>query len=294
MANQLLSLETLPKLPIISKTAHKHTRGHALIVAGSLEKSGAAILSSLAAMRSGVGLCTLALPSKAHDVIKSQLINVMSEVIPSDEKSVFLKQGLAVLISLLEKKHALLIGPGLAPDEDRKFWIHTLLQSTHIPMVIDAQALTDLGEKFGSIDFSKSNVVITPHAGEMSRLTKLSVEEIEAHREQVAQKYAKLWNVTILLKGSHTLIAHGDEIWTNQVDHECLSVAGTGDILAGILVSLLAQKISIFDAAKLAVYIHGRAGQRLGERVGVRGVLATDLFNEIPQVIHEIDTNQTT
>lgn len=294
MANKLLTLHTLPELPAISKTAHKHARGHALIVAGSLEKSGAAILSSLAAMRSGVGLCTLVLPSRAHDVIKSQLINVMSEIIPSDERSVFTKQGLSHLVSLLEKKNALLIGPGLAPDNDRKFWIHTIVRSTNIPIVIDAQALTDIGEKFESIDFHQSNVVITPHAGEMSRLTQLSVGDIEANREEVAQKYAKLWNVTVILKGSHTLIAKGDEIWRNEVDHECLSVAGTGDVLAGILVSLLAQKISIFDAAKLAVYIHGRAGQRLGNRVGVRGVLATDLLNEIPQVIHEIDSNQTT
>lgn len=288
---QILTAKALPKLPSIGKSAHKHVRGHALIIAGSREKSGASILASLSAMRSGVGLCTLALPSAAHDLVKSQLINVMSEVIPSDQNSVFTKQGLTTLTSILEKKSSILIGPGLAPDETRKFWIVSILQAIDIPLVIDAQALTDLGDKFETIDFSKSKVVITPHAGEMSKLTKLPVEEIEKNRQEIAVQFAKAWNVSIVLKGANTLIVSGGEVWENQMDHPCLSVAGTGDVLAGILVSLLAQGLSISEAARLSVYIHGRAGRRLGERIGVRGVLASDLFSEIPQVIHEIDSD---
>jgi hydroxyethylthiazole kinase-like uncharacterized protein yjeF len=181
----------LPKLPDIKNTAHKKTRGHALIIAGSKEKSGAAILSSLASMRSGVGLCTLALPSVAHTIIKSQTINVMSEEIPSTENSIFTKDGIEKLISILPGKDAILMGPGLAPDANRKLWIEKILSTTKAPLVIDAQALSDLGTSIDSIDFNNFQVAITPHEGEMSKLTGISVEEIHSNRIKTAQNFSK-------------------------------------------------------------------------------------------------------
>lgn len=284
----------LPKLPEISESAHKKTRGHALILAGSKEKSGASILCSLSSMRSGAGLCTLALPSAAHTIIKGQLINVMSEEIPSSEDSVFKKEGFDKLFSIFEGKTAMLIGPGLAPDPTRKVWIEKILSRSVFPIVIDAQALSDLGTDISSIDFSKYQVAITPHEGEMSKLTGLSVEEIHENRTKTAQTFAKKWNVHVILKGHHTVVASpSGETWINMVDHPCLSVAGTGDVLAGILVSLLAQGMTMFEACQLSVYIHGRTGQKLGIKMGVRGVLASDLLLEIPNVLNEINQNQT-
>ncbi|MEZ4845828.1 MAG: NAD(P)H-hydrate dehydratase [Bdellovibrionota bacterium] len=270
-------------------------RGHVLILAGSKEKSGAAILSSLSSMRSGVGLCTLALPSAAHMIIKSQLINVMSEEIPSTEDSVFKNEGLDKILALFEGKSAMLIGPGLAPDSRRKSWIEKMVAQSLFPMVIDAQALSDLATDISEISFEKHHVAITPHEGEMSKLTGLSVQEIHENRTKTAQTFAKKWNVHVILKGHHTVVASPTgETWINMVDHPCLSVAGTGDVLAGILVSLLAQGMTMFEACQLSVYIHGRAGQKLGQRMGVRGVLASDLLTEIPQVLNELNQNQTT
>ena len=290
--HQSLDITTLPKLPMIARDAHKNVRGHALIIAGSREKSGASILSSIAAMRSGVGLTTLALPSVAHDLIKSQLINVMSEILPSNKKSVFTPAAFVKTRGLLQKKTALLVGPGLAPDRNRNRWIKQILQKLEVPLVMDAQVLTDLGPSISNLRIRKQKVVITPHPGEMSRLTGISTDEIQKNRNEVARKFSKHWNVTVILKGANTIIAFpSGTTWINQVDHPCLSVAGTGDVLAGILVSLLAQNIIVEDACKLAVYIHGRAGQRLGHTIGIRGVVASDLFNEIPQVLHEIDQN---
>jgi NAD(P)H-hydrate epimerase len=282
----------LPQLPAIPKTSHKKLRGHSLIVAGSREKSGASILSSLAAMRAGVGLCTLAVPSVAHTMIKSQLVNVMSEEIPSDEHSNF-KNGSAEFIQkLLKDKTALLIGPGLAPDENRKKWLSEVLKEVRIPLVIDAQALSDLGKNIGDFDWQQHRAVITPHEGEMAKLTGLSVEEIHLNRSEVAQTYAKQWSLTVILKGFQTIVCTAQSSWVNSTDHPCLSVAGTGDVLAGILVSFLAQGLNVEDAGKLAVHVHGRCGQILGSRVGIRGVLATDLLNEIPLVLRELDQNQ--
>ncbi len=285
---------TLPKLPSISLTAHKKTRGHVLIIAGSKEKSGAAILSSLSSMRSGAGLCTLALPSAAHTIIKSQLINIMSEEIPSDEFSVFQSSSMDRLPRLFQDKTAILMGPGLAPDKNRKTWVEFILSNLQVPFVLDAQALTDLGTSISDIDWSKSKAIITPHEGEMSKLTGLSVDEIHANRSKIAQSYSKKWNVTVILKGHETVVTSSvGESWMNAVDHPCLAVAGTGDVLAGILVSLLGQGLPVMDACKLAVYIHGKAGVNLGEKIGTRGVLATDLLPEIPHVIYELDQNQT-
>lgn len=290
----IIDRKNLPSFPNISADANKKNRGHALIIAGSKEKSGAALLSSIASMRAGVGLCTLAVPSVAHAIIKSQLINVMSEEIPSNEQSVFESSSSTLISKWVENKTAVLIGPGLAPDPNRTKWIEKLLPDILCPLVIDAQALSDLASKISDIDFSKNKVVITPHPGEMSKLTGLSIEEIQKKRQEVAGTYSKQWNMVVVLKGHHTLIGFpSGTVWINQVDHPCLSVAGTGDVLAGILVSFLAQGLSIEDASRLAVYVHGSAGRRLGMRMGMRGVVATDLFNEIPQVIHEIDSNKT-
>lgn len=281
---------TFPKLPSISRTANKKTRGHALIIAGSKEKSGAAVLASLACARAGVGLCTLALPSEAHTIIKSQLINVMSEEIPSNAKSEFEIGAIDQLAPLAKNKTAILMGPGLAPDTNRVKWIEHLLSVSKLPFVLDAQALSDVGQDIEKIKWSEHQVVVTPHEGEMSRLTGLSVEEIQKNRSQVAIVHAKNWKCHVILKGFQTIIATpSGETYVNMVDHPCLSVAGTGDVLAGVLTSLLAQGIPTFDACKLAVHIHGRAGQKLGERAGIRGVLASDIINEIASVMNECE-----
>ena len=178
------------KLPEIDLNAHKNARGHALIVAGSKEKSGAAVLSSLACMRAGVGLTTLALPSAAHTIIKSQLINIMSEEIPSDEHSLFDSSGIEKLISVTKGKTAVLMGPGLTPDKNRKKWVEKTLASIEVPFVLDAQALSDLGPQINEINWSKSTAVITPHEGEMSKLTGLTSDQIHSDRENVAKTHA--------------------------------------------------------------------------------------------------------
>lgn len=287
-------MSPLPKLPTIALTAHKKVRGHALVIAGSREKSGAAVLSSLSCMRVGTGLCTLALPSVAHVMIKSQLINVMSEEIVSDEKSIFQSAGRESLVRCLQDKNAVLMGPGLAPDTNRVAWVELILSNIQVPFVLDAQALSDLGTQIADIDWSKHQVVVTPHEGEMSRLTGLSVDEIHSNRVTMAQTYSQKWGVYVVLKGHETVIASPTGLtWSNDVDHPCLSVGGTGDVLAGLLVGLLAQNIPVMDACKLAVYIHGRGGEVLGNKIGVRGVLATDLLNIIPTVLHELSQDQT-
>ena len=281
----------LPKFPELSQDTHKKKRGHALLIAGSKNKSGASVLSSLACARAGAGLVTLAVPKSAHAIVKSQLVDIMTEEVPSLETSVFSPGAIKHIEKGLIHKSAVLLGPGLAPDPNRKEFIEALLKKIHGPLVIDAQALTDLGERIGEIDFSGSSVVITPHPGEMSKLTGLSTREIQDRRFDIVEKYAKQWGLSIVLKGRYSMVGlPSGEIWVNQVDHPCLSVAGTGDVLSGILLSLLAQGLSVKDASCLAVYIHGRCGEKLGE-YGVRGVLASDLLEKIPQVIYEIDSN---
>lgn len=186
------------------------------------------------------------------------------------------------------------MGPGLAPDTNRVAWVELILSNIQVPFVLDAQALSDLGTQIADIDWSKHQVVVTPHEGEMSRLTGLSVEEIHSNRVKIAQTYSQRWGVAVVLKGHETVIASPTGLtWSNDVDHPCLSVGGTGDVLAGLLVGLLAQNIPVMDACKLAVYIHGRSGEVLGNKIGVRGVLATDLLNIIPTVLHELSQDQT-
>ncbi len=205
--------------------------------------------------------------------------------------------GILDVISFDENTIVLDTDMGLLTIKGKDLHVNRLsLEKGEIDMIfgknmIDADALNAVSK---GVPLPPSDCLLTPHPGEMSKLTGLTIEEIQKKRQEVAGTYSKQWNMVIVLKGHHTVIGFpSGTVWINQVDHPCLSVAGTGDVLAGILVSFLAQGLSIEDASRLAVYVHGSAGRRLGMRMGMRGVVATDLFNEIPQVIHEIDSNKT-
>jgi ADP-dependent NAD(P)H-hydrate dehydratase / NAD(P)H-hydrate epimerase len=253
------------KLPKRPKEAHKGTFGKVLVFAGSDNFPGAAYLCCEAAYRVGAGLVTLATEPEVKIIVSRKLPEVT-----------FLRNDEA--IKKIDEYDALLVGPGLGQKDEliRKFFDLTLP-----PAVIDADGLnilSKIGEWWGRLGGS---VVLTPHAGEMARLTGQSVEKIQPDRINVAQYYAKKWQKIIVLKGANTVIADSlGETLVSPFANPSLATAGTGDVLSGVIAGFLAQGLDPVSAAGVGVYIHGLAGENIS--------LASDLLPLLPQIIKKL------
>ncbi len=278
-------------LPLRPMDAHKGTFGKALIAAGSLRYTGAAVLSGAAAMRAGAGLVTLAIPAAAHPA----LAGVLPEVtwLPLPGVATHAAAGAAELLTALEGYDALLVGPGLTTTDDARAFIGALFGAQGLSQgdwqgraVIDADALNLLA---GLADWPARlppNSILTPHPGEMARLTGLTTNEINGNRIATARRYAVTWGHIVLLKGPHTVIAAPDgRTGVLPFAAPVLATAGSGDVLAGAIVGLLAQGLPAFEAAISATYLHGFAGAQLMRAGMIAGVIARDILERLPETL---------
>ncbi|HVA91712.1 MAG TPA: NAD(P)H-hydrate dehydratase [Chloroflexota bacterium] len=271
-------------LPTRSPTTHKYTAGAVLALAGSPVYTGAPVLCSTAALRSGAGYVTLAVREATRATLASMVVSPTMLVVP-DAWEV----AMACLRENAGRYHALLIGPGLGREPDTISLVRALL-STPPPgpraAVVDADALFALSETPNWWERAPLPLVLTPHTGEMARLTGLSGEEIEGNRLEVATTWARRWGQILVLKGAPTIVASPEgELSLNPTGNPLLATAGTGDVLSGIIAAFLAGGAAPFSAARAAVYIHGLAADLGIETYGDRGLLAGDLLPLIPQAI---------
>jgi NAD(P)H-hydrate epimerase len=270
-------------LPVRNRDGHKGTFGHLLVVAGSTGKCGAAVMAAESGLRTGAGLVTLACPQSVQPGVASRLTEVMTAPL-SDFRGEANINALGHLLSLAEGKQALAVGPGVGLSKETGDLIRHLLLDSDLPIVLDADGLTALCGHLDTIEGqSERQMVLTPHPGEMSRLTGLSVVEIQADRFNVTRNFARQNGVVLVLKGARTLIASPDgRVCINSTGHAGLASGGMGDVLTGLIGSFMAQGLTAFDAATLGVYLHGFAADRLQTRFGDAGLLATDVMREIP------------
>ena len=262
----------LGKFPKLDKESNKYTRGHAIIIGGDIEHSGASRLAAMAALRIGSGLVTLACPKNALVVYASHLTAVMVKSIGEDFDE-FLKD---------ERKNSFLIGPGAGVNANTKKMVLKLLKLNR-NLVIDADAITVFQKKpeelFKAIKKSKGQTVLTPHEGEFARLFNTN-----GSREFQVRKAAQHSGAIVLLKGAETLIASpSGEIVINNNAPPTLATAGSGDVLAGMISGLLAQKMPVFEAASAAAWIHGEAAREFGY-----GLISEDLLELIPKILQRI------
>jgi len=270
-------------LPVRSSEGHKGTFGHLLVVAGSTGKCGAAAMAAESGLRGGAGLVTLACPRSVQPVIASKLTEVMTAPVADFNGEVSL-QALDELLAMASDKQALAIGPGLGLGEEAAGLVRRLLQDTELPTVVDADGLTALCGHAHLLERQLDRqIVLTPHPGEMARLTGLTTADIQADRFNVARDFATRHNVVLVLKGARTLTASPEgRVHVNSSGHAGLASGGMGDVLTGLIGSLLAQGLTAFDAATLGVFLHGMAADRLRGAFGDAGLLATDIIRELP------------
>ncbi|HYO54059.1 NAD(P)H-hydrate dehydratase [Archangium sp.] len=270
-------------LPPRRSDTHKGTYGHVLVVAGSRGKSGAAALVARAALRSGAGLVSVATRADVIDAVLAHAPEVMG--IPLEATGPLGLADLEPLLAEAEGKDALVIGPGIPRGPETGRLIGALLERVKAPTVLDADALNAVATDLSCLRRAKRQVILTPHPGEMARLTSRSTKEVQAHRLDVARELAMEHGVTVVLKGTRTLTVSADgEIYINPTGNPGMATAGSGDVLSGVCGAFLGQGLRVPDAIWAAVYVHGLAGDLAAERRGKVGLIATDIIQGLCDV----------
>jgi len=286
LENQLVST-LVPYRPVDS---HKGTFGHLALLAGSSGKTGAAMLCARGALRSGAGLVTLCIPDALNHIIETAMAEVMTVPLPASGKNHVTATDYKDISKALRDKEALVIGPGLGQETSTGKLVAKIYQKIELPVVVDADALTLLAQTPSIFKEHPGARILTPHPGEMASLTGRTVDEIQNNRLETAREFAAANDITLVLKGAGTIIAAPDgRIAINTTGNPLLAAGGSGDVLAGMLGSMLAQGLPPWEASCLAVYLHGMAADHLGETENVlAGLLASELADVLPAVFAEL------
>jgi ADP-dependent NAD(P)H-hydrate dehydratase / NAD(P)H-hydrate epimerase len=265
---------------------NKGRSGTVLVVAGSYDYSGAPVLVSTAAYRSGAGLVRLVVPERIFPVVAGHGVEEIFAHVESDRW--FEPTAVAGITDALGKVEAAAVGPGLGGHPETIEFARELLETLReadIPTVVDADALNAIAEWDGWWEHAPAQTVVTPHPGEMARLLSTDVRSVQADRFSAAQTAARKWGVVVVLKGTNSIVAEpSGAITVNPTGGSNLGTAGTGDVLTGAIAALLAQGLNPADAARAGVWIHGAAGDELRELFGDAGTIASDLWDKIPVI----------
>ena len=294
MLEEMKADEIAALLPPRPLEGHKGTFGHLFVLAGSRGFTGAARMVCESAYRSGVGLVTLGVPKPLADIFAASLRETMTLVLPATDAESFAHAGLAHALAFARGKNAVTLGPGLSLYPETAQFAREMASECPAPMVVDADALNALAvegpfEGFGA-DSPAGPRVFTPHPGEMARLTGLSTKDINGARADTAAASASAWNVVVVLKGHGTIVAAPDGRAARcPTGGPGLAKGGSGDVLTGIIGSLLAQGMDAFDAACLGVYAHGMAGDIAARRMTSRGMVAGDVIDALPAAWRELE-----
>ena len=272
------------------RNVHKNDFGHVLILAGSPTMLGAAALSGLAAMRSGAGLVTIATAKSLNLTLQKKISSViMTWPLPEAAQQTIAFSAAAKVLKKIEKFSVIALGPGLAQYKSTQNFICEIIKRSTKALVIDADALNAISKDISILKQTKTIKILTPHTGEMARLTGQSKNFIENNRQKVAVEFAHKHNCVLVLKGNHTIIANPQgKIYINSTGNAGMATAGSGDVLTGIISAFIGQEIDAFLSAKLAVYLHGKAGDWAIKTTPRVSVLATDLIDAIPAALRSL------
>ena len=276
-------------LPLIrAAESHKGTFGHLLLLAGSLGKTGAAVLAGQAALRGGAGLVTIATPEPALPVIASMQPEFMTEGFPATTEGTFALEAIrsGELAQALKGITALSIGPGVGQHPETQEFLRSVVAETDLPIVLDADGLNAFASHGYLLEKKRTkSLVVTPHPGEMARLLGSTIPQVQHDRVKTASDAAKKWNAVVVLKGFHSITAGPQgEVFVNTTGNPALAKGGSGDVLTGLLGALIAQfgTQDLIRVVALGVYLHGLAADLLAEQSDASGVLAGEVAHAIP------------
>lgn len=279
-------------LPVRASESHKGTYGHVMVIGGSPGMTGAVTMAARAAVRSGAGLVTALVPANLNHIIANKLTETMSLPLPETGEGTLSLSALEPIRENVSHKVAV-VGPGLSRHKETQKLVQAFVSDLPCPAVLDADALFTLGETEElreKIKKSKYPVVFTPHPGEMARLMGKSTEEVQRNRILYALLGAENWHAIFVLKGAKTLVATPEgKLYVNPTGNPGMATGGSGDVLAGMIGAFLVQGIKPEQAAALAVYLHGRAGDLAAEERSQISLAAGDLIEYLPKVFLEFE-----
>ena len=277
-------------IPQRPRDAHKGDCGTVYLLAGSVGFTGAGAMAGLSALRAGAGLVTWGLPLSLNDAMEA-LTEVMTKPLPETSARSLSLKALAESEPLLKKASVLALGPGISTHPETAEMVHQAVSTLTLPMVIDADGLNCLALKKGWKKNSRSELVLTPHPGEMARLLGITIEEVQKDRIGVAERAAQEFQATVVLKGAPTIIAQpNQDTCINTTGNPGMATAGSGDVLSGLIAGFMAQGLSGYSAAKLGVFVHGLAGDLAAEEKTELGMIAGDILDKVPETLKSLLT----
>lgn len=272
-----------------NENLHKGDFGRLLLVCGCKGMSGAAILSTKAAVRSGVGLVTLATAESNYTAVASSVFEAMQLPMSETANGTVSAKNSDILCEYANKSDALLFGCGMGRENDCEKLLRVLMSCECKRIVIDADGINALHNCIDILCNTDKNIIITPHSGEMARLLDIPVETVESDRLNIARSFADKAGITVVLKGHETIVAgKNGELYVNNTGNCGMAKGGSGDVLAGIMSSIFAQCGHSFLSAVSAVYLHGIAGDLAAERLTKNAMLPSDMIDLLPQAFSKV------
>jgi hydroxyethylthiazole kinase-like uncharacterized protein yjeF len=276
-------------LPPRARTAHKGTIGQALFIAGASSYFGAPYFAACSFLKAGGGYSRLAAPASMIPFLAnkgSEIVFVTQQETPAGSISF---ENRRALVELSERMDMVILGPGLSLEEEAQQLARILARDIDKPLLVDGDGITALCQDLEIIKQRRAETILTPHLGEMSRITTMGVREIDANKIDILQRTSQELQAMIILKGAHTLIGHPDQrIWINMSGNPGMATAGSGDVLTGTIAAMFGLGLSVLDAARMGVFVHGLAGDLASEDHGEDGMTAQDILDYLPQAVKSV------
>lgn len=282
--------DVLAIFPKRKPEANKGDFGKIFVVAGSSGYTGAAYLTSQAALLSGSGLVTLGVGKSIYPVMASKLTEVMVKPFFETKDMSLSLMAEKEILNFCQNYDCVAIGPGISQNRETQGLVRNLIGKIEKPMVLDADGINALAGHVEILKKTTSQLVLTPHPGEMARLAGIDAEKIQENRKDIALNFSHQYNIVLALKGRGTVVAAPDgEFYINETGNSGMATGGTGDCLTGMIASFIGQGLKPFDAAIVGVYFHGLAGDLAAKEKGLLSLTATDLLNKLPDVLKKLD-----
>ena len=280
-------------LTIEKQDVHKGNRGHLLVLSGSTGKTGAATLTALGALRAGAGLVTVGVPESLNPILETKLTEAMTEPLPETSDGSLSLKAEKEIKAIMDGKTALALGPGLSTNPETTDLVRRIVSWCPLPMVIDADGLNALSQDPTSLSSCRESAILTPHPGEMARLTGNKTSAIQHDRIGTSLQFVKKHGCHLVLKGARTLIAQPDgKLFLNPTGNPALSSGGAGDVLTGLIGGFLCRGWPMTEASIAGVYLHGMAADYLAEDMGQVGVLAGELLDVLPELMFSLSQGE--
>ncbi len=282
-------IKTIPKLAPRPRDAHKGDFGKVCIVAGSLGMTGAAALAGRSALRAGAGLVRVATPKSVLPIVASIEPSFTTIPLAEDAAGRISAKAINIILDAISENDCMAFGPGVGQSGDIRTVVETLIQQENLKLVIDADGLNNLSKIRNWPNKLKADLILTPHPGEIQRLwSGLFREKLPTKRIDQAVQLAQRTKTVVVLKGAGTVVSDGNKVYVNKTGNPGMATAGAGDVLTGVIIALIGQHLSNFDAAVLGVYVHGLAGDIAAKKTGEVSLMTTDIIEALCEAFKKL------